>query len=577
MIRSMTMMAATGWLLLSGCGGSVTDGEPKDGAGTTDTDSTTDSDLTVDTDAGPEYFEQDQGSLMLVRRDNGRSKAAFLYGLFVDEHPGFQNLAQCAVDRTLCLDLLPVDEDTYIEPNTDLLFDPQFSEYRYVGLTVSLGGYEANYYNDVVSYYYADLTDQTGGNPISGDLGAQFGVEWGDYSGSQDIEVSGDIELQYPRPGSNISFHDGETVLVEWVPNNEGEVYLTVTAGLYYYRIYLLEDDGYFEFDVDDMGFGTDGYDVQFTLSRWNRGKVEHKGHTLDLVATSEVSFSGEYFYVGGREQIEPANTCGEALTAPVTQSGGYWGRLQNWGYTDAVNPLANPNCTGFGASGQEGIFHIQLEPLQNLTAEYILHDDDASIYLLEDCSDVQTCLIGADLTLQGAAEFLSYFNDTDEVMDVYLVADGWNGTDGVFYLDLTIDQVLEPEMHNQCSDALQQAVPTGAGSYYTSYLPYTNLLDPGAGGCTNSSLVGPDSMTQVQVDDGQTISVNINMQNGDPAIYLLYNCTNALSCAVGADTSVGPQEQIAYTNTSGVSELLYLVVDSKTQLRPYFMTIDIQ
>ena len=511
------------------------------------------------------------------RRDNGINQAAFLYGIFVDEHPGFHNLAECAVDRGICLDLLPVDEDTYIDPNTDVVFDPQFSEYRYVGLTVSLGDYEANYYNDAVSYYYANLSDQTGGNPISGALGAEFGVEWGDYSGTSDIEVSGDIELQYPRPGSQISFHDGDTVLIEWVPNNEGDVYLTVSAGIYFYRMYLLEDDGYFELNVDDMGFGTDGYTVHFTLSRWNHGTVDHKGHTLDLVATSEVSFTGEYFYVGGRTQIELSNTCGEALTAPVTQSGGYWGRLKNWGFTDVIDPISNPACTGWMARGEEGLFHIQLEPLQNLTAEYILLDQDASMYVLEDCSDVQTCVSGADLTYSGDAEFLSYFNETDEVKDLYLVADGYTSTDGVFYMDLTIDQVLEPEMFNECPDAMQQAVPTGPGTYFTSYLPYTNQLDPGAGGCTNSSVIGPDSMTQVQVDAGQTLSVNINMQNGDPALYLLYNCTNALSCAVGSDASVGQQEQLAYTNNSGVSELLYLVVDSKTTLQPYFMTLDIQ
>jgi hypothetical protein len=569
-------MAACTCLLISACGGTTTDEGPKVGTTDTDTDTTTDTDPTTDTDA-PEYFDQDLGSLMLVRRNNGLNNASFLYGLFVDEHPGFQNLAECAVDRSVCIDQLPVDEDTYVEPNMDLLFDPQFSEYRYVGLTVSLGGYEANYFNGQVSYYYADLTDQTGGNPISGPLGAEFGVEWGDYKGSDDIMVSNDIELQYPRPGSKVSFHDGENVLIEWVPNNEGEIYLTVKAGINFYRMYLLEDDGYFELNVDDLGFGSDGYDVEFKLSRWNRGQVEHQGHTLDLVATSEVTFSGEYFYVGGRTEIELANTCGEATTAPVTLSGQYWGRLKNWGFTDAIDPTTNPSCTGFFARGEEGLFHIQLEPLQNLTAEYILLDDDASIYLLEDCTDVQTCLTGADLTLEGAAEFLSYFNDSDEVVDLYLVVDGYLSTNGVFYADLTIDQVLEPDMYNQCPDAMQQPTPTGPGTYFTSYLPYTNQLDPGAGGCTNSSQVGPDSMTQVQVDAGQTLTVNINMTNGDPAIYLLYNCTNALSCAVGSDASVGQQEMLAYTNNSGVSELVYLVIDSKTTLRPYFLTIDIQ
>ena len=567
-LNAATLCAA---LLFAGCGPSTTDTDKGGKGNDTDIEPTdTDSDTN-------QYFNQDLGSLMLIRKNNGDDMGVFLYGLFVDEHPGFQNLAECAVARGLCFDILPDDEDTYIEPNTNQTFDPLFSDYRYVGLTVSLGDFEANYYNDVVSYYYANVTEQTGGNPIFGDLGASFGVEWTDYKGDSDITVSRDIELQFPRPGSTVKFHDGDTVLIEWVPNNEGDVYLTVTAGINYYRMYLLEDDGYFELNADDLAFGIDSYDVQFNLARWNRGQVKHNGHTLDLVATSEVSFKGEYFYVGGRTEIELANTCGEALTAPITQPGGYWGRLNDWGLTNNVDPAANPSCTGFFARGEDGLFHVQLEPLQILTAEYVLPTDDASVYVLEDCTNVQTCVSGADENTNGTGEFLSYFNDTDEVKDVFLVADGYLTSNGIFYMDISIDQVLEPEMYNMCPDAMQQATPLVSGTYYTSYLPYTNTLDPGAGGCTSSAQVGPDSMTQVEVPNGQTLSLNINMVGGDPSMYLLYNCTNALSCAVGTDASVGDREQLFYTNNSGVSEILYLVIDSKTFLQPYFLTVDIQ
>jgi len=560
--------AFCGVLVFAGCGATTPGGNGgKDAA---------DSDVgVIDTD--PQQLNQDVGSLMLVRKDSGNGVKVFLYGLFVDEHPGFHNLARCAVDRGLCFDQLPADEDTYIDPNQNLTFDPLYSDYRYVGLTVGLGEFEANYYNDVVSYYYADVTAENGGTPIDGKLGATFGVEWGNYKGNADIEVSQEIELQYPRPGSKVKFHDGDTVLIEWVPNNEGEMYLTVSAGINFYRLYLLEDDGYFELNVNDLAFGVDPMEVNFNLARWNRGKVQHNGHTLDLLATSEVTFKGEYFYVGGRTEVELSNTCGSAITAPITVSGGYWGRLDDWGLTNNIDPISNVNCTGFQASGQDGIFHVQLDPLQNLTAEYLLLTDDASMYVLEDCTDVQTCVAGSDVGLIGAPEFLSYFNDTDEVQDVYLVADGWQTSTGVFYMDVIIDQVVEPEMYNACTDAMQQQTPTGPGTYYTSYLPYTNLLDPGAGGCTQSAQSGPESMTQILVPDGQTLSVNINMDGGDPGIYLLYNCTNALSCAIGSDAQVDGREQFAYQNNSGVSETVYLVIDSKTFLMPYFMTIDIQ
>ncbi len=563
------ILAFCGIALSAGCGPTTPDGNGDDDD---------DTNVTADDDTDdPLYFDRDLGSLVLVRRNSGNGRSVYLYGLFVDEHPGFQNLARCAVSRGICLDILPVDEDTYIEPNTNQTFDPLFSEYRYVGLTVSLGQFEANYYNDAVSYYYANVTEQAAGVPISGEMGAKFGVEWGDYKGDADIMVSDDLELQYPRPGSLTRFHDGDTMLIEWVPNNEGDVYLTVSGGISFYRTYLLEDDGYFELDVNDFGLGTDAFDLNFTLSRWNRGQVEHNGHTLDLVAMSEVTFRGEYFYVGGRTEVEIPNTCGEALTAPITQSGNYWGRLKEWGHTDNIDPVSNLSCTGFFARGEDGIFRVQLEPLQSLTAEFVLLQDDAVTYVLEDCTDVGTCVAGADDTVNGAAEFVQYFNSTDETKEVYLIADGYLTTNGVFYMDITIDQVLEPDMYNTCPEAIQQPAPLGAGTYYTSYLPYTNLLDPGAGGCTNSSQVGPDSMTKVEVGAGQALMVNINMVGGDPALYVLYNCTNALSCAVGADVSVGDQETLAYTNVTNVSETVYLVVDSKTFLMPYFLTVDLQ
>ena len=115
-----------------------------------------------------------------------------------------------------------------------------------------------------------------------------------------------------------------------------------------------------------------------------------------------------------------------------------------------------------------------------------------------------------------------------------------------------------------------------GAGTYYTEFLPYTNVLNPGAGGCTGSSLPGPESMTKVTLEAGQTVSAAVTMPGADPGIYLLYNCTNVFSCPVGADNRGDGLEALAYTNGNTVSETLYLVVDSKTRMSPYFLTVDI-
>ncbi|NCG21879.1 MAG: hypothetical protein GWP91_22915, partial [Rhodobacterales bacterium] len=55
-----------------------------------------------------------------------------------------------------------------------------------------------------------------------------------------------------------------------------------------------------------------------------------------------------------------------------------------------------------------------------------------------------------------------------------------------------------------------------------------------------------------------------------------LYSCATTTSCAAGADNSVGSSEGLVYENITAASETLYLVVDSKTTLLPYFLTLDI-
>ena len=147
----------------------------------------------------------------------------------------------------------------------------------------------------------------------------------------------------------------------------------------------------------------------------------------------------------------------------------------------------------------------------------------------------------------------------------------------GSFQLDLNFQLLEEPTMSDTCAGAQAQDPPLPAGLYFTDYLPYTNVLNPGAGGCTGSSLSGPESLTQISIPAGQTLSVVVNMPAGDPGIYLLYNCTNAFSCPVGADLRADGTETLAYTNTSSVPETVYLVVDSKFGLSPYFLTIDLQ
>jgi hypothetical protein len=559
-------------ITLLGCGSSGGDG----GSEKQDTAVLTEPAVAVDDTA---VRTDDMGHVMLVTRTADGVRTRELFGLFVDFHEDYLNLARCAVDRSTCYNVVPGEKDQFIdlEPRNEFPFDREF---RYLGIDIGLGPYDAYYFYDSPSgsaYYYGDVTDT---KPIYGPAGVRFGVEWGDYAGTEDITLNAPIEVVSPPNGSPLKFKNGENITFEWTPTGAGEVYLRISS-FNYERIFWLADDGYHDLSIDSLGYGDMNQVVTFTLSRWHTDVVRHENNALEISDVSEVAWTGRYIYKGSREELEPADSCLEAqgMTA-ITDSGTYWGRLG--GYRSDLDPGVGNPCTGFNAPGNEGMVAVDLDPLEIMTVNYRLEIGDASVYVVEDCSDASMCLAGADATLLGDLESFQYFNNTEATQRLYLVLDAYQNQSGgralgTFELDLTIDQLLEPDMHDSCPDAQMQLEASGPGTYYTEYLPYTNQLNPGPGGCTASSMSGPESMTKVTLQPGETLVATVTMPGGDPGLYLLYNCTNPFSCPVGADARGDAVEAIGYINNTTVSETLYLVVDTKFGMLPYFLTVDIE
>jgi hypothetical protein len=296
-------------------------------------------------------------------------------------------------------------------------------------------------------------------------------------------------------------------------------------------------------------------------------------GNQLSFNAISELHWSAEYFYVGGRLPLYSADTCNVAQAMAETQTGSYWGRLADWGYNNTLSPT---DCTGYTTNGADGIVRFDLPAKTSLSVTHDLQTDDSALYLLDDCNNEDSCISGSDVSIGFGPETVFYFNASDVVKSVYAVLDGYQTSAGIFYADVVVNTMLEPEMYDTCTGVLTQAVPTGANGYYTDNISYTGQLDPSIGGCIATSSPGNDAMTKITLQDQETLTVLVSMPGENPAIYLLYNCTSTNACAAGADFDFGPNEQMAYTNTSGDTETLYLVIDSKTALQPWFMTIDI-
>jgi hypothetical protein len=361
---------------------------------------------------------------------------------------------------------------------------------------------------------------------------------------------------------------------VEWVPTGEGFVTLAVVPSFGDGTMYLLHDDGYFEVNTDDLGLGGDIEDFDVVLSRWSVNETQHFGHVVDFVAKSDVQFSGQLLNIGGRTEIEPANKCAEAEGSLPLGAGEYWGT--NAGQSGELDPTNGCLGTSFyaDAAGNDSIVRLQVGSHHMIGVDYNMPDRSASVYFLTDCNDASTCFQGSDLYPDvNIHEYLSYFNYDDDPATIYLVLDGTdNEGEPVYTLDITDEYLGEPPAYDQCADA-QGAAVVPPGAYYSEFVAYTGQLNPGTGGCTASSTPGPDLLIPVEIPAGANWTANVNMPDGDPALYLVFNCNDAFSCAAGSDGSLGETEDIAYTNGTAYTQRAYLVVDSKSGLKPFFIS----
>ena len=552
------------------------DGDPTDLPATTDTAEPT----TTTPDTG--WPEGDFGSLMIVEDPQ---RGLGLYGLFVNQQPGFDNLAYCAIEERVCVNGFPADLDTTAPYNPTQVFDPVFSQYRYVGDTVQLGPYSAELYSNSetgLAFYYAQLGDV---ELSLGPMGVTFGGQWGDYSGGNDIAIGEPIEVIYPRAGATARTTNAAYLPIEWIPTpGEGAVHLFAQVGdpPYLGLQWWLEDDGYFALPIDEILLGgLDPTYIGFTLERWNTGVVSHHGHTLEITHITGLEFGADYDYVGSRTYLEPSDNCAQAVNNIVIDDIGthsYWGRMTGY-------DLDVPDQCGLGGGSGAGLVAVSLPPLTAMAASYNLPKGDAlviptsrdaALWLTDDCSVSNACLAGSNVNDDFVEELVSYFNpSTTEDLVVYIVLGGDDSTGDIFWLDVEVSQLFDPNLSDECLEATQSA-GLAEGGYYSEEVSFLDGLNPGIA-CTNSQTPGPDAMNKVTLQAGQTLTASVQMPGSDPALYLLYNCTQPQTCAVGADANFGMAEQLVYSNTSGFQENLYIVVDTKgTPMQPYFLTLDL-
>ncbi len=513
------------------------------------------------------------------------SQRTRVYGTFSQNDFSFPNIAQCAIERIACLPPFPDAGDPPVILDDDS-FDQENMSTVFVGFEVGFGPYLLPYTEDPQTSFGSYGRDVSGQPVPVGWVGVSWGGTWKPYEGTENLFISPPIELIAPPSGAHIRFTNGQQLVLEWLPTGEGLVTIVVQPAVDEALLFSVEDDGYHAFDVDlDLGLTEDTEDVTFTITRWNTSELRKYGHVVELTASSEANFTSTYNNIGTRTRILPADKCIEAQGRLPTETGGYWGFLD--ALEDDIDPInfgaACPPDTNVSDSlGKEGFLKLELDPYESVNVDYNTFEPlSASTYLMTDCDDVTTCIIAADVSdNSNDHEFVSYFNNSDDRQILYLGLDSSDKDNGVFTVDLEVTELADPEMYDSCDEAKDpSAITTGPGNstYFETFTSYTADSNPGLGGCTGTSLGGNDAILVLEIPTQMTASVLVTMDNADPGIYLLYDCSNPSFCPVGSDMSLGPEEKFTYQNVSADTERVYLVVDSKGGLQPFFLSVDIQ
>lgn len=544
-----------------------------------DTDSDPESDTDTDADTDPEPSLEEFGGLALIRTyEAGELVQADLVGAFVNTEQGFLNVAQCLSGPLApCVSELPPSPGESIPWLPADRFDPGPVIFRYVGLTVDFGPYQAFYeVNEQFSYYTADVTTR---GPAEGPLDLALGVQWGDFRGDDVATAGAPLVLTAPAITDELRVFSDETSFeLTWEPaeSDSGELYLFLREpdpGIEG-QIFRLEDDGSQALDFASLGL-IGSRTLMFQLARWTRDTVDVNGNLLVVQTTAQSDWVVRYVDVQGRDPIQPVDDCELAFDGEKIDDGTYYGDLAGLG-DDSQEAACLQSFDA--ANGRDGMIRVDVPPRHDLRVVYRQLAGDAAMYVYEGCTPVPpVCVLGEDRDPGQAAEILTTFNVSDtHPLEYLLVLDASDPNTGdLFFLDVERTPVPEPELVDTCVQALA-ADPLAPGRYYAgSAVGLANQIDPGFTGCTNTSMGGPEGLLPVLVPAGSTLEVTVVMDGGDPGIYLLPICNDTTTCLAGVDTP-GSTEALVHTNTTGAEQQLYLVVDTKDTMGPYFLTVGV-
>jgi hypothetical protein len=351
------------------------------------------------------------------------------YGMFTDQDGGVQNLAACLLIGGPCVDAYPTGGAT-VTPDPDLSFI-NYAEFFDAGAQLTVGPTTLRRDLSAGVPLYA-------GAPSTFPHGSPGGLEYdGDLAPASEDDVFtfvAEMEVLTPDPGQVIAVGPGGTIDLTWTPGGVGEVYLEVGLSLTH-----LEDDGQHTLDVDTLGLVAPFDSQLMIVTRLTQSDVDANGNLVKIQTRSDQWMYVEYQDTDGWTElttgVEAGETCADAQALAPLAAGQYFGDTS--GAADDHDLGDGNPVTGYGNAGREVVVPIALTAGQTLDVTYTLTGWDGSLYLLNAGCDTGAPLDGADSTLDGDPETISYTATADEV--VHLVLDAWTPGEGGRY-SLVVD-----------------------------------------------------------------------------------------------------------------------------------------
>lgn len=505
-------------------------------------------------DTGPYGPAVGEGSVTVRWDETGR---ALVQGVFVDDLGGQQDVASCwpQPDR-LCPSSA---SDTWQAAPP---FDPTGRTFLGVGPQLLVGPYTADRIADpVLGVRYRG--ERSTPWPTGSTLGLTFaGGQWSPFVTSAGPVAPEPVVWIRPASGERVRLVDGGAYVLQWVPA-EGDHTLALSVfgaqepgsrPLLHQR--LLDDDGHFVLQVDELDLTPANRDLLFVLERRARQSFEVAGNPVTLTAITEATFTATHPPLADRTPLATTGTCD---SAPPLPAGATYGTLD---FTANDHNPGNQGCTTGATPGRDAVFAVTVEPDERVTIRGDRIDGDASLYLVARCDDLDSCVAVADVAPSGRPETLVYTNREPAPALVYLIADAPAlSPDLVYRLDVTYDQPVVTATADRC-DVANTVPAVGPGRYTVDLAGAIDHLDPQTGACALGPTDGPDVFLPLDIPAGTTVSVT---PEGPVSLYLLGNCVDESTC----DAAASRYAPLRWTNPGPEAARRTLVIDQDRRAPP--------